>query len=182
MSGTPILGPIAFKAFEVPERIGLGGRQSLAVHVLPGGGRVVDAMGPDEAPIRWAGMFSGEDAAERVRLLERLRRAGDPLQLFWDGWRYSVIIQDFSAEVSSPWWIPYRIELCVLPEAAVSAIDPVLASTLTDAIALGAGPDIDGRIEASAAGLSSSDLGLAISAAGSVAQLVAARAFAGKMT
>ena len=70
MPGTPMLGPVVFRDFEVPERINLGGRQRLAVHMLPGGGRVVDAMGPDDAPIRWSGTFSGVDAAERVRMLE----------------------------------------------------------------------------------------------------------------
>ena len=81
MPTAPTLGPITFQAFEVPERISLGGRQRLVVHALPGGGRVVDTMGPEEAPIRWSGMFSGANATERVRMLERLRRAGDVLEL-----------------------------------------------------------------------------------------------------
>lgn len=178
MSGTPVLGPVAFRAFEVPERVSIGGRQKLVVHALPGGGRVVDAMGPDETPIRWSGTFSGVDAAERVRLLERLRRSGQVLPLSWDGWRYSVIIQEFLAEVTSPWWIPYRIEFCVLPEGgAVAFSDPVLAAGSV----FGAGIDAltDQSLATASARLFSSELEDVVAAAGDLAQLVAARASAG---
>src|SRR3954454_21792481 len=70
---------IADQRLRLPERISIGGRQRLALHELPGGGRVIDVIGPDEAPIRWSGTFSDTDAADRVRVVEQLRRAGDPL-------------------------------------------------------------------------------------------------------
>jgi len=171
MAGTPVLGPVAFQGFEVPERVGIGGRQKLVVHTLPGGGRVVDAMGPDEAPIRWSGTFSGADAAERVRMLERLRRSGETLPLWWDGWRYSVVIQEFLAEVTSPWWIPYRIELCVLPEGGAASADPVLASN--DAIVTGVVSVADQSIAGASARLLSGELAEVVTAAGDLAQLVA---------
>ena len=44
-----ILGPIALQGFEVPESITIGGAQRLAIHRLPGGARVIDALGPDDA-------------------------------------------------------------------------------------------------------------------------------------
>ena len=123
MAGTPVLGSVALQDFEVPERIGVGGRQQLVVHNLPGGGRVIDAMGPDEAEIKWSGFFSGQDAAERVRTLEQLRRAGNSLGLAWDSWRYTVIIREFTADVSNPCWIPYRIQLCVVPDPGAGSDD-----------------------------------------------------------
>lgn len=178
MAGTPVLGPVALQDFEVPERIAVGGRQQLVVHNLPGGGRVIDAMGPDEAEIKWSGFFSGPDAAERVRMLEQLRRAGNSLSLAWDSWRYTVIIREFTADVSNPWWIPYRIQLCVVPDPGVgSDDDPISAPTSAQADALGYGPNIAQQITAAGAQLTSSDLGQVVAAAGSLAQLVTAQAY-----
>ena len=178
MPGAPILGGIALTEFEVPERIGIGGRQQLAVHNLPGGGRVVDAMGPDEVPIRWTGTFSGQDAAPRVRALERLRRAGNSLPLTWDSWLYTVIIEEFTADVSNPWWIPYRIQLCVLPSpTAGSGNDAIVAPSQAEADALGAGPNVDEQIATASSGLTASSFAVVVSAAGSLAQLVTAKAY-----
>lgn len=180
MGTTPILGPVAFSGFEVPERITVGGKQRLVVHTLPGGGRIVDAMGPDDAPIRWSGVFSGPNASERVRTLERLRRAGDVLLLSWDGWRYSVIIQVFEAEVTSAWWIPYRIELCVLPQDGADVLDwldAVVEPALT--VTLGPTDDLQERIDQAGVELGTSDVAGAISAAGELAQLVTGRAYGG---
>lgn len=180
MAGVPVLGPVVFEAFEVPERISLGGRQRLAIHNLPGGGRVVDALGPEEAPMRWSGVFSGPHAAARVRTLERLRRSGAVLPLAWDGWRFTVVIQEFGAETASPWWIPYRIKLCVLREGDLVAAEPLPGvPSLAEAVALGAGPGLDGRVAVASAGLGSADLAEAFGAAGSLARLVTARFYLG---
>jgi hypothetical protein len=90
--GTPlVLGPVLFADFEVPERIGFGGRQQLVIHQLPGGGRVIDALGRDDADISWSGFFSGEDAADRARVVDTLRAQGQPLPLIWDAFYYTVL-------------------------------------------------------------------------------------------
>ena len=179
MAGGLALGPVVFQEFEVPERIRFGGRQRLAVHLLPGGGRIVDAMGADEAPVSWAGVFSGPGAAERVRALERLRRDGAVLPLSWEGWRYSVIIESFEAETAHPAWIPYRLSACVVASGDLFEAEPVLATaTLAQAVALGAGPGLVEAIDQATVLLGSDDVGTAMSAAGSLARLVAARAFA----
>ena len=146
MSSTPILGPIVLAGFEVPERIDFGGKQKLIVHTMPGGGRVVDAMGAEEAPIRWSGVFSGQNASERVRALEALRRMGSPLTLSWDAWRFRVIIHEFEATVTNANWMPYRIELCVVPDLLATVVDwlttavaPTLAGAALNSAALNAG-------------------------------------------
>jgi hypothetical protein len=136
MTGTPLLlGPIAFGDFEVPERIGFGGAQRLVVHTLPGGARVIDAMGRDDADLVWSGVFSGPDAAERGRLLDVLRVVGAPLPLSWDAFLYTVVIARFDAIYSSPWWVPYRITCKVIQDEAqtpvVAAVD-LLSSVLGD--------------------------------------------------
>ena len=59
---TLLLGPVAFQDFEVPCGVNFGGRQRLALHRLPGGSRVIDALGRDDAQISFSGIFSGSDA------------------------------------------------------------------------------------------------------------------------
>lgn len=179
MGSPPVLGPVAFYGFEVPERITLGGRQRLAVHRLPGGARIVDAMGPDDRELAWSGVVSGPGAAERVRQLDRLRRAGQALPLGWDGWRFTVIISDFEADSAKPWWVPYRISCTVLAEGDVPAIELLpLAATLAEAAALGAGPELDEQLAVAGAGLASAELSDVVLAAGLLARLVTARAYA----
>lgn len=182
MGSPPMLGPVAFYGFEVPERITLGGRQRLAVHTLPGGVRVVDAMGPDDRELTWSGVISGPDAAERVRQLDRLRRAGQALPLGWDGWRFTVIISDFTADSAKPWWVPYWISCTVLAEGDLAPIELLpLAASLAEAAALGAGPDLDEQMAAAAAGLGSAALSDVVAAAGLLARLAMARAYAGSL-
>ena len=178
MAGGLMLGPVMFQAFEVPERLRFGGRQRLSVHQLPGGGRVVDAMGPDEGPLSWSGVFSGPNAASRVRLLEGLRRDGLPLLLAWAGWRYTVLIETFEAEAMNPAWIPYKVRTCVVAVGDLPAAELLPApATVLDAEALGAGPDLADAIEQATSQLGSDDVVTAIDASGRLAQLVAARAF-----
>ena len=178
MAGGLVLGPVVFEQFEVPERIQFGGQQRLVVHVMPGGGRVVDAMGADEGPVSWSGVFSGPGAAERVRLLERLRRDGAALALSWDAWGFTVVIESFEAEATNPAWIPYRIKACVVATGALAVLEEALApATLAEALALGFAPGLDGQIDQASAVLLGGDVSASINAAGSMARLVAARAF-----
>jgi hypothetical protein len=114
------LGPVAFAGFELPSSITVGGRQRLAVHRLPGGLRIIDALGPDPADINFSGIFTGPDAADRARLLDVLRVAGETLPLAWDAFIYTVIVESFEADYRSPWWVPYRLSCTVLRDEAAS--------------------------------------------------------------
>ncbi len=172
------LGPILFQAFEVPQSITLGGQQRLAVHQLPGGVRVVDAMGADDAELAWSGILSGPDAAGRARALDRLRRGGLAWPLAWDGWRYTAIVSRFEADSTNPWWLPYRISACVLAEGDLAAPEPLpVPPTAEEAAALGAGPGLEDRLAAAGAGLGAPDLAGVLAAAGLAARLATARAY-----
>ena len=70
------LGGIIFQDFEVPDNIGIGGEQALVVHKLPGGARVIDAMGADHRDITWSGRFRSGNAEARARLLDSYRIGG----------------------------------------------------------------------------------------------------------
>ena len=113
-----LLGPIVFQDFEVPSGINFGGRQRLALHRLPGGSRVIDALGRDDAQISFAGIFAGSDATLRARTLDELRVAGIALPLTWDVLFYTVLISEFHADYRNGRWIPYRIVCTVLRDEA----------------------------------------------------------------
>jgi hypothetical protein len=134
------LGPVAFAGFELPSSITFGGRQRLAIHRLPGGVRIIDAIGPDPADLAFSGIFTGPDAADRARMLDTLRVAGTALPLAWDAFLYTVVIERFEADYRSPWWIPYRISCSVLRDEAAAfvtvAID-LLPALSADLIAAG---------------------------------------------
>lgn len=122
-----LLGPIVFQDFEVPERINFGGTQRLTVHQFPGGARVIDTLGRDDADIAFSGTFTGEDATLRARALDELRALGTVLPLTWDVFTYSVVIRDFAAQYERAGWIPFRITCTVLRDEAAALIEAPLA-------------------------------------------------------
>lgn len=124
---TLLLGPVAFQDFEVPSQITFGGTQRLAIHRLPGGARVIDALGRDDAELSFAGIFSGTDATLRARAIDELRSAGLPLPLTWNVFFYTVIIDTFEADYRAEHWIPYRIRCTVLRDEASALIQPFVS-------------------------------------------------------
>jgi len=139
-----LLGPIAFRQFEIPSRINFGGRQRVAVHLLANGGRVVDTLGPDEADIKFSGIFTGTDAALRALELDDLRVSGVMLPLTWSIFAYRVVIKAFSADFRNDNWIPYFIRCTVcdsLQSVSTSSAISLITTPLEDlqhAAAIGA--------------------------------------------
>ena len=167
-----ILGPIALQGFEVPESITIGGAQRLAIHRLPGGARVIDALGPDDAEVTWSGIVTGPDAVFRIRILDTLRRSGRPVPLAWDAHAYTVLVSNFEADTANPYWMPYRIACTVLQD------DTAVPLGLTDALAAFLSPNLallDDQLAAIAPALYADDLATSISASGDLARLAAAR-------
>jgi len=141
-----MLGSVAFADFEVPESIRFGGAQKLAVHRLPGGARVIDAMGRDDADLTWSGFFTGATAADRARLVDQMRAQGDQLALIWDAFCYNVVIRRFDVEYRNPFWLPYRIICTVVWDDAqenAATTMPLSSSILGDLeAAAGYGADV----------------------------------------
>src|SRR4051812_20099813 len=104
-----LLGPVVFQDFEIPSGVNFGGKQRLALHRLPGGERVIDALGRDDAEIGFSGIFTGPDATLRARSLDELRSAGVMLPLTWDIFYYTVLISDFHADYRNGSWNPYSL-------------------------------------------------------------------------
>jgi hypothetical protein len=147
------VGPVIFQDFEVSSGIGWGGEQRLAVHKLPGGARVIDALGRDDAEITLSGIFSGQDATLRARLLDEMRALGTVLPLTWDVFFYSVVVRAFEADYRNAYWIPYRLhctvlrdEASALVETALSLASAVLSDVATAAAQSLGGLDLSGAV------------------------------------
>jgi hypothetical protein len=149
-----ILGPVVFEQFEVPEQINFGGWQRIAVHRLVGGGRVIDAMGPEEPEISFEGVFSGSTSVLRARSLDVLRRTGEPIPLIWDSFYYTVLVRQFTAMYTSATWIPYSVSCAVIRDEAAGLVDMAVDLTATvlgdivnaAGLAVGAGIDLSGLV------------------------------------
>jgi hypothetical protein len=156
-----VLGPILFQDFEVPSAITFGGRQRMVTHRLPGGTRVIDALGRDDAQIHFSGIFTGADATLRARTLDGLRSAGIPLPITWDVFFFTVVIAEFRADYRNGWWIPYCVSCTILQDEAV------LPLALPVSIALATSEDIaTATDQALVAGLDISGLQTQFTAAG----------------
>ena len=113
-TGPVVLGTVAFDGFEVPDKIVWGGSQRLTVHKFPGGTRVIDAMGPDDKEITWAGVFLSGDAVSRANSLDAIRQAGIAVPLVWSTFNYKVIVSNVEFDHRKPGHVPYRISCTVL--------------------------------------------------------------------
>jgi hypothetical protein len=142
MADALILGGVTFDGFSTPSELGAGGEQSMVVHKLPGGARVIDTLGPDEADITWQHYFFSNDALSKVLTLDGMRAAGSVIDLTFAGQFRSVIIKKFEWKIRRyPVWINYSITLMVYqnPSQGISgsispSIDTLILSDLSAAL------------------------------------------------
>ena len=133
-SVTVTIGGITLAGFEVPSKMPFGGAQRVVVHKMPGGGRVVDALGPDDRDISWSGILRSGDggglpAMTRSGQLDALRQAGRKVTLSWGGTSRLVVVSSFTADYGDQGYlIPYSIT-CVVVSAS-AAQQPTLLSSL----------------------------------------------------
>jgi len=114
------LGPITLRDFEVASGVSFGGTQAVVKHQLGSGQRVVDVLGPETGNIRFAGVFSGEEALRRAQIVDRIRKTGRPVELSWGTLRYDVIVSRFSASYETRLWIPYETDCIVVQPSGIS--------------------------------------------------------------
>lgn len=124
------LGTFVFQDLEIPEQINFGGPHIVVKHQLIGGGRILDAMGDDPAPIEWAGIFLYGQAANRARQLDAMKVSGATFQLTWGTFSRRVKILRFDPVYKYEFQIPYRIAVEVLPsktdQGATQPLDRVI--------------------------------------------------------
>lgn len=182
---TLILGDFVFQEFEIPEVIGFGGDQRLAIKKMIGGVRDIQALGPDPRPIEWSGQFfpteDGQTALDRALTLKKMQDAAQPLALSWDELYLLVYIRTFEPDYRFA-RIPYRIALEVLDDltspvfvdASANADDLIdqdlnSANTLTSSIGDSTLSSLMGAVN-SAVGAVSTFVGAAASTIASVLQ------------
>jgi hypothetical protein len=144
------LGGVLFADFEVPEKINFGGQQVLVTHKLPGGQRIIDAMGRDDMPIRWSGRFRGSSAEFRARSLDFLRVGGQVQQLAFSTFRYSVLVDSFEGDFRQPYEIPYSISCTVVQDqtspilTALIGLDQAVGEDVNSLVQIGANLNLPG--------------------------------------
>lgn len=135
---------IEFADFELPQVMQFGGEQLLEVHQLMGGRRIIDALGPSDAPLSWSGVFLTSSGLKRARFCDTLRRTGEQCTLTWDEFSYTGVVSKFEADYTrAGLYVPYKITLTVaedqtglitaLPTASVSS---QIAGDMADAASL----------------------------------------------
>jgi hypothetical protein len=125
------LGSFSFEGLEVPGSILIKSRQRIAVHHLGSGTSVAEVLGEDCEMVAFRGVFSGLQAAARIRAVEYIRTQGLPCSLTWDSKSLSVVVQEFVLNYSSSRWISYKLS-CVAVQSSTSGFlalpDPISAS------------------------------------------------------
>jgi len=125
------LGPISFNGLAYPSRIVIKNRQRNVVHQLGSGSLATDSLGDDLQSVSFKGIFTGQDATTRARLLDSLRSQGALLRLSWESIQLTVLIHELDFIYSSNLWITYSLSCNVVQTANADgpgATDPILAS------------------------------------------------------
>lgn len=135
LSGPAVtLGGVGLSGLEVPARMPWGGDQRVVVHKMPGGGRVIDALGRDDRDIEWSGYFTGSDAVSRALQFDAIRTAGAQVVLTWGSFRRQVVLKTFDCEYGSAGsLLPYRV-VCVVVTVGASTVTPTLLSSVASDI------------------------------------------------
>jgi hypothetical protein len=108
------LGTFTFQNFEIPERINFGGMQSLAIHQLVGGQRIIDSLGRIDDDISWSGLFFESTATQRAQFLDQMRVSGNTFPLTFGQFNFNVIIKDFKCSFQRTYQISYSITCTVV--------------------------------------------------------------------
>jgi hypothetical protein len=133
-----LLDSIQFVDREVPDVIHWGGKHMLALHKQLGGTRVIDAMGPDPIPIKWAGRFQGTTASVRARMVDTLKDSGKQVALSWGTFNYTVVVAEFDATYKHEFEVTYEITCEVVQGLLTASATPNIQSVISGDLATAA--------------------------------------------
>lgn len=91
-----VLGDFVFDEWSTPQALPAGGKQDLKVTNLPGGARVVDLWGANDAPRQWQGILRGDNALDQALTLDQMRKAGEELEYSNGIEARTVVIEEFT--------------------------------------------------------------------------------------
>ncbi|MFT9166051.1 MAG: hypothetical protein ABF504_13345 [Komagataeibacter saccharivorans] len=116
------IGGLTLTGMEVPQVIRDGGTQQVAIHRLPGGNRIIDAVGNDPDRLELQGTFVGPTAIERAMVLKQMRIAGVPVAFAGAGLSLMVRIVQYAFDYAHKGVvIPYRLVLEQPPQVAAAS-------------------------------------------------------------
>jgi hypothetical protein len=122
------LGGVIFQNYDfaAPDQMPFGGEHAMKVHKLPGGRRVVDLLGPDEADITFNGFFYADTALATAQALDAMRASGRVVALTFAGTHRQVIVKNFGGVIHRvPHWVGYSISCLVVSHAALGRLGTV---------------------------------------------------------
>ena len=135
MSDHVIIGSFVLDGWAAPPAMCGGGHHAMAVHKLPGGSRVIDTLGPDDADITIAGQLYDANAHRTCLALDAMRAAGTQVPLIWGGQFFMVVVVEFRYIVRRyPHLIDYAITCMVASNPAQGVLGGI-ASTVGGMIA-----------------------------------------------
>ena len=109
--------------------------QHMAVHRLPGGARVVDTLGPDEADIRFTGVMYNDNAYGVSDTLDALRLAGTQVPLMFAGRFYLVIVAKTKVDIRRfPQLVSYDVACLVTQNLMAGVLGAAIVSTVTQLV------------------------------------------------
>jgi hypothetical protein len=127
------IGGINLSGPELPPSMPYPVSQELVVKKLPGGGKVVDAMGAYDGVITWSGRFDGSMAVSRVDAMLDIVRAAAVVTLQWGSESRQVVVSEFTPHWGSRgMMIAYEITCEVLPSVQAAAAPTMLSSLSLD--------------------------------------------------
>ncbi len=109
-----VLGPFVFDNWSTPEQLPLGGAHKLNVKMMPGGDRIIDAMGPNDADRSFSGIHYGSTALADAQTIDQLRIAGMPLPYSNGAEARTVVIADFTYDIEKFNVIHYKLDLMLV--------------------------------------------------------------------
>ena len=125
-----VLGPIVFDDWSTPSHMPFGGRHEMAVHRLPGGARVVDTLGPDEADIHFRGVMFENNAIGVAETLDALRLNGTQVPLLFAGRFYQVIVAHTKVDIQRfPQLVSYHVSCLVVQNTMAGNLNKVVSTT-----------------------------------------------------
>ncbi len=92
---------------------------------------VTDSLGQEHQSIDFQGTFTGLNAANRIRSIDRMRIQGIPLLFRWNSQTLFVILQEFDLGYKSSQWVDYRISCLVVQSGHLGAQDTDDALTVS---------------------------------------------------
>jgi len=115
------LGSVQFTEYESPSELALSSAQSLAIHDLIGGRRIIQPLGVVWHPISWDGLLRDKNAEARSETLQRMLADSKIQRLSYSSHAFDVVVKEYEAKIRHLYKIEYKISVEVVKDASGKA-------------------------------------------------------------